>query len=205
MHRITDNRMAGSPYRNLRLFGELCGDKAIEKVMLVTTMWDRVDRETGKRREEELVTRFWAKMIEHRASHDRFDNAEPSAWRIIQYFVHREALRQVLLLQEELVDLKKHINETTAGMALYNELLELLEKQKQALGKLEYQAQQNPVLAAAVEAEKVRTEANIENIFRQLNVLKISFSRKVALFFKKPPKAVRTARCWLVYSFRCLL
>ena len=183
--------MAGSPYRNLRLFGELCGDKAIEKVMLVTTMWDRIEREKGKQREEELVTRFWAKMIEHNASHDRFDNSDSSAWRIIQYFVHREALRQVLLLQEELVDLKKHINETTAGMALYNELLELLEKQKQALNRLESQTQQNPNLAAAVEAEKVRTEANIENIFKQLNALKISFGRKIALFFKKQPKAVR--------------
>jgi len=189
MHRITDNRMAGSPYRNLRLFGELCGDKAIEKVMLVTTMWDRVDRETGKRREDELVTRFWTKMIEHNASHDRFNNSESSAWRIIQYFVHREALRQVLLLQEELVDLKKHINETTAGMALYKELLELLEKQKQALGKLESQTQQNPNLVAAVEAEKVRTQASIESIFKQVNALKISFGRKITLFFKKQPKA----------------
>ncbi len=105
---------------------------------------------------------------------------------------------QVLLLQEELVDLKKHINETTAGMALYNELLELLEKQKRALGRLESQAQQNPNLAAAVEMEKVRTQANIESIFKQLNALKISFSRKVTLFFKRPPKAVRIAKCWLL-------
>ena len=183
--------MAGSPFRNLRLFGALCGEEAIEKVMLMTTMWDRIDRETGRRRECELVTRFWAKCIEHNAGHDRFDNTEPSAWRIIQYFVYREAFRRVLLLQEELVDLKKHINETTAGRILYDDSLELLEKQKRDLCLLEHQAQQNPILAAAVEAEKVRTGEDIESTLDQLAAWKISFSRKVALFFKKQPKAVR--------------
>jgi len=197
MHRITDGRMAGSPYRNLRLFGEMCGDKAIKKVMLVATMWDRVDRETGKRREDELMTRFWTKMIKCGASCDRFDNSESSAWRIIRYFVHREAFREVLLLQEELVDLNKHFNETTAGMALRNELLELLEKQKRALFKLECLAQKNPNLAAAVEAEKVRTEANIEHIFKQSNAMQIPFSRRVAVFFKKPPKGVRIVKCYM--------
>ena len=190
MHRITDNRMAGSPYRYLKVFGALCGDKAIEKVMLVTTMWDRVDQETGERRECELVTRFWAKCLKRHAGHDRFDNADSSAWRIIQYFVYREALRQTLLLQEELVDLKKHINEITAGRMLYDELLELFEKQNRALTLLEHQTQQNPILAAAVEAEKVRTGEDIESTLDQLAAWKISFSRKVALFFKKQPKAV---------------
>ena len=175
--------------------------------MLVTSMWDRVDKETGKRREQELVTRFWARMLEHNASFDSFDNTESSAWRIIQHFVHREAFRQVLLLQEELVDLKKHVNETTVGMALHRDLLELLEKQKQALGRLESQAQENANLAAAVEKEKARTEASIESISNQLKASRISFSRKVALFFKKQAKGVRISKWWLAFmcSFESLL
>jgi len=39
-----------------------------------------VDKETGKQREHELVTRFWAKMIKHNASIGYFDNTESSAW-----------------------------------------------------------------------------------------------------------------------------
>jgi len=31
LHRITDNRMAGTPHRNLRMFGQLCGDQAVKK------------------------------------------------------------------------------------------------------------------------------------------------------------------------------
>src|ERR1700684_2418323 len=41
LHPITDNQMAGPPYRNLRMFGELCGDQAARKVALVNTMSDK--------------------------------------------------------------------------------------------------------------------------------------------------------------------
>jgi len=38
LHRITDNRMSGSPNCNLRVMGDLCGDKGAAGVCLVTTM-----------------------------------------------------------------------------------------------------------------------------------------------------------------------
>ncbi|KAI6102828.1 hypothetical protein F5141DRAFT_1132860 [Pisolithus sp. B1] len=44
-HRISDNRMAGTPLKNLRFFERLCGENATSKVTLVTTMWDEVDSE----------------------------------------------------------------------------------------------------------------------------------------------------------------
>lgn len=191
MHRITDNRMAGSPYRNLRMFGELCGDRAIEKVALVTTMWDRVGPALGESRESELLKRYWAQMIDHRATHWRFNNSESSAWDIIiKSVVQKNQTRQVLLLQEELVDLKKRINETKAGKALYAELYSFLEKQQENVRRLEDQAKQNPMMAQVVQEEKARTQADIDNIFKQLNALKVSFNRKFVLFFKKKPQAV---------------
>jgi hypothetical protein len=190
MHRITDNRMAGSPYRNLRMFGELCGDKAIEKVALVTTMWDRVGPALGESRETELLKRYWAQMIEHHAAHRRFNNSESSAWEIIRLVVQQDQTRHVLLLQEELVDLKKRINETKAGKALYAELYSFLEKQQENVRRLEDQAKQNPMMAQVVQEEKARTLADIDNIFQQLNALKVSFNRKFVLLFKKKPQAV---------------
>ncbi|KAF9036858.1 hypothetical protein BJ165DRAFT_1506484 [Panaeolus papilionaceus] len=47
-HRITDNRMSGTANRNIRMFGKLCGSKAAEKVVLVTTMWDLIARQDGE-------------------------------------------------------------------------------------------------------------------------------------------------------------
>lgn len=64
-HRITDNRISGTANRNIRMFGKLCGSKAAEKVILVTTMWDQVAKQDeGKQRVaqerlEELKSKYW--------------------------------------------------------------------------------------------------------------------------------------------------
>lgn len=191
MHRISDNRMAGSPLRNLRMFGELCGDKATENVVLVTSMWDKVDQERAKKREDELIRDYWADMLRYRATHSRFENTESSAWRVLEPLIDDQRLRQVLLLQEELVDLKKRINETKAGLALYDELFELLEREKKDVKKLEEQVAKNPDAAEEIREERAHTQANIDRIFKQLDAQKISVGRKVALFFKKNTQAVR--------------
>ena len=39
LHRITDNHMHGTPHRNLRMFGEICGDQAVKHVVLVTATY----------------------------------------------------------------------------------------------------------------------------------------------------------------------
>jgi hypothetical protein len=45
MHRITDNRMAGSPLKNPELLKKLCGEDALSKLVLVKTMWEwRVEK-----------------------------------------------------------------------------------------------------------------------------------------------------------------
>ena len=92
LHRITDNRMIGNPHRNLRMFGELCGDHAsIKKIMLVTTMWDKVQLEldTGVRRETELFENYWKALINHGASTARFLNSADSAWKIVDLILEQ--------------------------------------------------------------------------------------------------------------------
>jgi len=53
-HRISDNRMAGTPLKNLRMFQELCGHNALRNIILTTTMWLDVEEELGSVREKEL-------------------------------------------------------------------------------------------------------------------------------------------------------
>ncbi len=86
MHRITDARL---PYDSFRFFRELCADQDINKIKLVTTMWDGVEQAKGERQEQKLLTRFWAKMLQLGASYDRFDNTEASAWKIVRYFIEK--------------------------------------------------------------------------------------------------------------------
>ena len=55
LHRITDNRTGGNPYR---MFEMLCRDQAFEKVVLVTTLWDVVQQVIGVRREMKLFENY---------------------------------------------------------------------------------------------------------------------------------------------------
>lgn len=57
--------MQGSAKSNILLFRQLCGDNALQKVVLATTMWDVVDGEIGAKRERELVEKkdFWGYMV----------------------------------------------------------------------------------------------------------------------------------------------
>jgi len=46
--------MVGTAFRSLRMFGRPCGDNPAEKVILMTTMWDKISVDKGKEREGEL-------------------------------------------------------------------------------------------------------------------------------------------------------
>lgn len=117
LHRILDVRLGGSAMKNLRMFKKLCGDDALPSVVLATTWWTGVDASTGAQRETELATRdsFWAGMISKGSRMFRQDQGETSARHIVDYLVSRK--RPVTLrIQEELVDEKKKLDETGAGL-----------------------------------------------------------------------------------------
>jgi len=193
LHRITDNRMAGSPHRNLRMFGELCGDQAVKKVVLVTTMWDKCleEQERHVQREKNLVERYWKMMVDHGASTARFNNSPPLAWEIVDTVI-RQQEAEVLLLQEELVVLKRTLNETQAGKALYSDLQKLLAEQQVTVSSLADQArlESNPKLAQQLEAELKRIQKDFDKTFNDMKGLKIPIGKRMMLFFSKKSRAV---------------
>jgi hypothetical protein len=197
LHRITDNRMGGSPHRNLRMFGELCGDQAVKKVVLVTTMWDKGHktdhRQThNQRREKDLFENYWKTMINYGASTARFLNTADSAWELIDLILKQHAT-EVLLLQEELVDLKRALSETQAGKTLYSDLQRLLEEQRDTVRSLVEQArdQSNAKLARVMEDELKRIQKELDNTFNEIKTLKISFGKRLLLLFSKKSRGVR--------------
>jgi hypothetical protein len=191
MHRISDNRMAGSPLKNLRMFGKLCGDNALPNVILATTMWDRVDPSTAMRREEELKRDFWNRMLALGSPVARFGGTFESAWQIID-LVAKKSPVDTLLLQEELVDLKRQLSETQAGIVLYNELQKLLADHKETLRKLREEAASNndKKLKAELDAEYDVIQKKLQRTFNQISSLKPPFVRRVALLFSKKSRIV---------------
>jgi len=197
LHRITDNRMAGSPNRNLRMFGELCGDEAMKKVVLVTTMWDKAlasasdeQRKVLDRREKDLMDNYWKTMMKYGASTARFTNSRDSAEKIVNKILQQHEA-EVLLLQEEIVELKRALNETQAGKTLYSELQKLLAEQRETVRSLVQQAQDesNPQLARQLQAELVRIQEDFDKTFMEMKTLKISFGKRIMLFFSKKTRA----------------
>ncbi|KAL0948440.1 hypothetical protein HGRIS_011016 [Hohenbuehelia grisea] len=135
-HRISDNRMAATPLKNVRMFEKLCGEDALSKVILTTTMWDEVDEELGEHREQELRTHFWDAFISQGSTTKRFKNTPESAWGIVAGFLEASNQRFATELQQELVDLQKDLPDTRAGQEFYNTFSQLAKQRQDILVKI---------------------------------------------------------------------
>jgi len=126
--------MSGSSWRNANVFESLCGDGALQNVMLVTTMWDSVDEKAGSAREEELQTQYWDSMIAAGARTIRFDHTSQGAWNILDQLPDT---RQPTKLQVQIVDEGKPLAQTDAGIRYFGWLDRLLAQFRRMIEALE--------------------------------------------------------------------
>ncbi|KAI1163169.1 P-loop containing nucleoside triphosphate hydrolase protein [Nemania serpens] len=115
-HRINQTRMQGSAIKNIQLLRSLCGDDALSKVVLVTTMWDIENRDIAERREKELkdTTKYRGNMIAKGSLVLRHYNTQQSALALVDTFVKDNA-KVVLGIQKEMVNGQKPLDKTEAG------------------------------------------------------------------------------------------
>ncbi|KAJ7211907.1 hypothetical protein B0H12DRAFT_968318, partial [Mycena haematopus] len=116
LYRISDVRVSNTAKQDFSCLRNICGDRGIRNVVIITTMWDRVNAEEGKRRAVDL--QFLA---------DHFRPALEDGARLMHHtdgtvvFVHaiiRSIMRnqpEVLAIQEELVDKAMDIDQTSVG------------------------------------------------------------------------------------------
>ncbi|KAF8811584.1 hypothetical protein BYT27DRAFT_7183861 [Phlegmacium glaucopus] len=83
LHNITDNRLTEPPLPHYEMFRKLCGKEYPGSVILVLTMWEKVDPEIGQRRKEYL-TNHWKKMISGKAAVYCHDGTKQSAWEAVK-------------------------------------------------------------------------------------------------------------------------
>ncbi|KAI6156084.1 hypothetical protein EDD17DRAFT_1071077 [Pisolithus thermaeus] len=127
LHRISDNRVGGTPLRNYNMFKELCGKDNFKNVILVTTMWDEVTKEVGSAREQELHADFWRAMIALGSTTHRFERTTESAWKIINSLsVPPLPSRRPLQIQKEMVDEHLPLHRTAAGRTVLGSLNDLM-------------------------------------------------------------------------------
>lgn len=135
LHRIPDIRVGGSGLRNLKMFRRLCGKENLANVVLATNMWDKVDLETGSKREAALKEDpvLWKEMIDHGSQVFRQDKGRTSGLEILMYLI-RQRSPMVLDIQRELVDQKMQLKDTRAGREL---LTEVEREQQESMKKIQ--------------------------------------------------------------------
>jgi hypothetical protein len=174
--------MAGTPLKNLRMFRELCGKKALENIILVTTMWDEVEENVGTEREKELRGKYWKAMIDQGSATARYQGTLESAWDIVEHFTTQ---RQAVLLQKEMVDLKKQLPETNAGRELYMALEVLVRKQADILQKIRAETKrhedgQDPKILHALQAECEAIRQQLHTTMKEMQVLKLPLGKRLS-------------------------
>ncbi|KAG8770242.1 hypothetical protein FRC15_004181 [Serendipita sp. 397] len=190
LHRISDNRVSGTPLRNLELFASMCGNIAMPTVTIVTTMWSLVTGNLGQQRMASLCATFWKTMADGGCDIVQFEDSVDSA--------HEIALRpkpdpKRTLLTQELIDKGKRLNATEAGIMLSRQLERLIAEEKEASLRLEQLSRQqmNPAAKRALEYELNVMKESIEEKASELGKLNRSlldivlglFSKSVSLNF----------------------
>ncbi|KAF8805168.1 hypothetical protein BYT27DRAFT_7192832 [Phlegmacium glaucopus] len=202
-HRITDNRMAGTPLKNLRMFEELCGKNSFQNVILATTMWDDIDNATGAAREEELKSKYWRAMLDRNSTTGRFLRTRESAFALIDPLIDAANTRSSVLLQQEMVDMRKKLPATSAGQKLFSEMEHLVMKREELLQRIRNEmkhADGDKMALEPLREEHEKLKVNLESTVNEMRRLKLplgqrlvkmteNFSRKITFSFFKSMKS----------------
>ncbi|KAH7146868.1 P-loop containing nucleoside triphosphate hydrolase protein [Dactylonectria estremocensis] len=173
LHKITDNRMTGSSITYLRLLESLVGDHALENLILVTTMWNKLrdeDRGQALRHEQELLDDYWGPMEEKGSYVAQFDGTPDSAYALIFQLAGKDSV--VLDVQKEIMDEDRTVITTSAGKDLMRQLEEDREAYRLRAAKLGSQLRResdaeprNKDLIRQLREEK----AHVESVLRQMD------------------------------------
>lgn len=147
LHRIADNRMSGSSKHNVDMFKALCGYSTYSNVAIATTFWNQQERQTFEQREAELrdnseffggIVAEGARLFRHGELGQDVRQLQDSAQAIVRHVIAQSRLASVILLiQHELVDEHKALEETAAGLVIAGGLNKVAEGYKRQLAALQ--------------------------------------------------------------------
>jgi len=168
LHRITDTRMGGAAYKDLKMFQKFCGAESFPSVVLGTTMWPANPSREDYGREEELRTKFYQDMVNEGAKMMRHMNTEASALKILSHLIdmQKNGKPMVLAIQRELASEGATLLDTGAGQELEAEKIKIRESFEQKLKENEVRLD-NALKAKDEELVKMRLEQQ-ENLKKLL-------------------------------------
>ena len=170
VHRISDDRFGGLAVKNFRMFRELCGEKTLKNVILMTNMWGRVTSQQGADREEQLKVDFFKAAIDKGAQICRHNNTPKSARAILRTILKNKP--SVLKIQRELIDEHMDIGQTGAGAELNREIREVVERYQNDIRELEENMrkaleEKDEESREEMEMEKARLQGEMEKVRKE--------------------------------------
>lgn len=124
---------------------QMCGFEAVDRVVLLTTMWDQVDPGTIQhdiacQRQQELIwdSRFWGEMCRRGSRVMQFDGSKRSASQAVDALSNRHIRNgpTMFQIQREVVDEGKDIRVSSAARELVGELIRIREQSQNEIGQL---------------------------------------------------------------------
>jgi hypothetical protein len=158
IHKVIQNRMPGSAIRNLAAFEKLIGDDPMKKVLFVTTFWDQTPLATAEKREAKLVEKYWDSMIQRGSTACRHNNTPASARNIIGRIVNGNGEKVTLDIQDELVNQKRNIIDTSAWFELQRDVAAKIATERAKLEEQFKERSKKASRAQQLELDQLREE-----------------------------------------------
>ena len=137
-HDMTHTRMLGPISKTLDTFQKLCGEGAMERVVLCTTKWSDIYEEDGKKRTTRLEEECWKEMILSGSTVCKFKDSQESAWEVISPIIKKDRYGKMdaLQIQVELAEAGRLIPETeVVGRQLLDKFLKTITQASSSWGK----------------------------------------------------------------------
>ena len=84
LHKINDNRMTQPLLPHYQMFRGLLGEGFHSRVLLVTTMWEKLSNRNDGERRKVILRRHWSEMIYKGSEIVRHDGNKESAWSVVK-------------------------------------------------------------------------------------------------------------------------
>lgn len=138
LHSINHARLLGSEVRRTAIFKKLLGEGAYKRVVIATTMWNRVDETDAAAWQEQRAGRHdvWGDMVAKGGRVVRHDNNRQSALRIIQDLVRFEDPVE-LQIQRELQENGGRLELTSVGRQLSEQLNRTIARLREEIKELQ--------------------------------------------------------------------
>ena len=83
LHNISENRMTQPPLPHHEMFRRLCGEGFYARVLLVTTMWEKLLNQDDGERRKAILRIHWGEMINKGSAVVCHDGTKESAWSVV--------------------------------------------------------------------------------------------------------------------------